>query len=300
MTVTPPTVVALGELLWDIFPDAARFGGAPGNFAHHAASLGGEVWMVSGVGSDKLGLSALEKLRKSGLHSEHVSVSETLPTGSVRVELDDSGHASYHFNDCDAWDHLTWTDDLHELASRSDAVCFGTLGQRNEVARSTIHRFVGSTPGSAWRVLDLNLRPPFYSDSVVDESLQLANVLKLNDEELRYLVDRFALRGQTEREQVVQIAELFQLRLVALTRGDRGGLLVRQGEVSDVKTAPISVVDTVGAGDAFSAAVVMGLISRTDLATINQIACEIAEYVCTQSGATPELPGRLRRAFAAS
>lgn len=297
MTSTSPTVVALGELLWDVFPDGARFGGAPGNFAHHAASLGADVWMVSGVGDDELGASALEHLRASGLHVDHVIVSDSLPTGAVQVQLDQAGHASYHFNDCDAWDKIPWSDELGELARRAEAVCFGTLGQRNEVSRQTIQSFLASTSSSTWRVLDLNLRPPYYDAEVIDQSLQLANVLKLNDDELGFLARLYELDAEGERDRAAELVERFQLELVALTRGDRGGMLVRQGEVSEVESRPVDIRDTVGAGDSFTAAVVIGLIHGIDLDTINQTACRVAEFVCTQGGATPRLPKELRLAL---
>lgn len=299
MNLKPPTVVAIGELLWDIFPDGPRFGGAPTNFAFHAASLGADTWLITGVGRDDLGVTAIERLNAVGLRVNHVTQSQNLPTGAVQVSLDKSGSASYHFNDCDAWDDLRWSDDLRTLADRCDAVCFGTLGQRHERSRSTIQRFIESTPATAWRILDLNLRPPFYSERIVDESLGLANVLKLNDDELDYVVKKYCISGDGEEQQLVEIAERFELRLVALTRGDQGSLLVsldgkRACEVSDVDSRDTVVKDTVGAGDAFTAALVMGLSTGSDLNEINRVACQLAEYVCTQSGATPELPADLR------
>lgn len=292
---TTATVVALGELLWDIFPDGARFGGAPGNFAHHAAALGADVWMVSGVGDDKLGLAALDHMRQSGLHVDHVHVSPTAPTGSVQVRLDPAGHASYHFNDRDAWDQLKWSAELAGLARRCDVACFGTLGQRSHDSRQTIQRFIEAVPPAAVCLLDLNLRPPFVDSEVMDQSLRLANVLKLNDEELAFLVERYAIEAVGERDQAIMVADRFQLRLVAVTLGERGAMLVRDGQVSEVAPRKTEVSDTVGAGDAYSAALVAGLVAGADLPAINEAACRIAEFVCTQGGATPSLPAELCR-----
>jgi len=290
MNQDSPTVVALGELLWDLFPDGPRFGGAPGNFAHHAAALDAQVSMVSAVGNDELGRQAIASLQASGIDVQQVAVSPSRPTGSVAVTLDDQGHASYQFHQDEAWDFLDWTDSLRELASRCDAVCFGTLGQRSSGSRETIQKFVSATREPALRVLDINLRAPHYSHEVIDRSLELANVLKLNDDELRYLAERFGQADLSQVDQAQAIRRRCDLRLVAVTKGSAGALLVSEEEVVESPGAAVEVRDTVGAGDSFTAALVVGLLREIDLATVAASACRIAEYVCTQSGATPPLP----------
>lgn len=290
MTQTAPVVVALGEVLWDLFPDGARFGGAPANFAHHAAALGAEVWLVTGLGADDLGREARERLNQSGLHLEHVATMEAFPTGRVTIELNARGEASYRFGANEAWDHLTWSSGLAALAERCDAVCFGTLGQRNQASRSVIERFVSSTSPRCFRVLDLNLRPPHSHLEVIDASLRLANVLKLNDGELQFLTDHLSLHRGDQESRVRELAERFGLRAIALTLGEDGALLYRDGTSCHVAAQPVAVEDTVGAGDSFTAVVTCGLVAGADLEEIARSACRVAEYVCSQKGATPRLP----------
>lgn len=292
-----PVVVALGELLWDIFPEGAKFGGAPGNFAHHVASLGAQTFMVSAVGDDDLGRVALERLQNSGIDISHVVVDDTHPTGSVDVSIDRRGQGAFRFHEDESWDFLAWSDDLQRLANRCDAVCFGTLGQRSDQSRATIRRFVETTKKTALRIFDINLRAPFYTIDVVTETLKLANVLKLNDDELRWMAETLGLRQGPEIDQAIEIRQRFELKLVAVTRGERGALVVTEESTHDVAGHPVDVRDTVGAGDAFTAALTIGLIQGKEIGALAETACRIAEYVCTQSGATPALPESLCREF---
>ena len=248
--------------------------------------------MVSSVGRDELGQRALNALNEFGVNTQHVG-RVTQSTGKVLVQLDDAGHASYEFAADTAWDHLAWSRELEQLAARTDAVCFGTLGQRSEISRETIQRFVQATPGSCLRVLDVNVRPPFWNRDVVLQSLRLANVLKLNDSELAILAEMLRLRGEPP-ELLQQIRDIFSLNLVALTRGAAGAVLLDgSGECSDLPGQPTTTVDTVGAGDAFSAALVLGLLRNLPLGAINTWAGRVAAFVCSQPGATVHLPASL-------
>lgn len=284
-------IVGIGEILWDVFPDGPRFGGAPANFACSAAGLGrrsAEVQMVSGVGQDAFGEQALVALQRRAVDSTFVQ-SLDLPTGTVLVQLDDQGCASYEFALETAWDHLAWSSDLEQLALRTDAVCFGTLGQRSAASREVIHRFVSATSANSLRVLDVNLRPPFVRNEDILASLELANVLKLNDDELPILGELCGVSGSAT-ELLTAFSARFDLRLGALTRGPRGALLVRDNEVSDHAGVKVNVVDTVGAGDAFTAALILSVLDGANLEEANQTSCAVAAYVCGKSGATPELP----------
>ena len=288
----PPVIVGLGEILWDLFPDGPRFGGAPANFACHVAALGGNSELVSAVGKDQFGQQALAELHKRRVGTCGVQRHEDRPTGIVTVSLDVDGHASYEFAADTAWDALSWSDDLARLAERTSAVCFGTLGQRSQSSGDTIRRFVAATRPTTLRIFDVNLRPPFVSDSVILESLDLANVLKLNDEELPMLAALCELSG-SDVEVMQKLAKRFTLQAVALTRGPRGAVLIRDGQASQQPGIATEVVDTVGAGDAFVAALTIGLLERYDSRTIVCTACGIAAYVCSQAGATPVIPDRL-------
>ena len=282
-------IVGLGEILWDVFPDGPRFGGAPANFACHVAALGGNAEMVSAVGNDELGALAVAELHQRGVGTGTVFRHEDRATGIVTVSLDAAGHASYQFATDTAWDALPWSAELARLAERTSAVSFGTLGQRSERSRATIRRFVTATPSTALRVFDVNLRPPFVSDAVILESLALANVLKLNADELPALAALSASTG-SDVEILQELADRFTLRAVALTRGADGAVLVRDGQVSDHPGIDTHVVDTVGAGDAYTAVLTLGLLEGRNLESINRGACQVAAFVCSQSGATPQLP----------
>ena len=214
----------------------------------------------------------------------------------MTVEVNAQGQPSYRFGLDDAWDHLAWSTELAELARRTQAVCFGTLGQRNPASRETIQHFVAATPAAAWRVCDINLRSPFYDESVIRQSVAAANVLKLNDEELPIVASACDVPGRGV-DALAQLAIRFNLRAVALTRGAQGAILLRGDDSSDCLGTPVEVRDTVGAGDAFTAALVMGLLRGDDLEAINRRAGAIAAFVCSQSGATPPLPPALQRAF---
>ncbi|HJQ80072.1 MAG TPA: PfkB family carbohydrate kinase [Lacipirellulaceae bacterium] len=289
-------IVGIGEVLWDVFPDGPRFGGAPANFACSAAELAGEridVFMVGAVGSDDLGRQAVDSLCAHGVDPSYIAVVEQ-PTGQVLVKFDAVGHPSYEIATDTAWDNVPLSDALLQLAGRADAVCFGTLAQRSDTTRRTMHAFLRATPAWCLRVLDLNLRPPFWSETAAIESLNFANVLKLNDVELGSLAELLKWKG-TQGELLRQLMHQFSLQLVALTRGDRGALVMASsGESSDSPGEPAAVVDTVGAGDAFTAALVVGLLAGLPLAAINTWANRVAAFVCSQPGATPTFPAELR------
>lgn len=296
MTTRRPLIVGLGEILWDVFPDGPRFGGAPANFACTAAELCDElcdIQMVSAVGTDPLGQQALATLRQKRVGTA-CTAQVPYPTGQVHVQLDPQGHASYEFAADVAWDHLPWSSGLEQLAAGTDVVCFGTLGQRSSVSQHTIRRFVSNTPTGCLRLLDVNLRPPFWSAEVLQQSLQLANVLKLNDAELSVVAELLQLQGSTDHL-LQELLRRCQLQLVALTRGSAGSVLLRaDGQRSELPGQPVQIVDTVGAGDAFTAALVVGLLCRLPLDTIHQHASQVACFVCTQAGGTPRLPDQLR------
>jgi len=290
------TIVGLGELLWDLFPDGPRFGGAPANFACHAAALGAEAYLVSSVGRDELGRTGRESLLAHGVTADCVTICDTAPTGTVGVTLDAAGKAQFRFAPDMAWDHLQWSNALEQLSRRCATVCFGTLAQRAEISRQTIRRFVETTTPAALRIFDINLRPPFYDDNSILESLALANILKLNDEELPIVAGLCGVSG-TDAQVLGQLAEKFELEVVALTRGPHGALLWRRGELSDAPGNSVVVRDTVGAGDAFTAALAIGLLRNDPLDAINARACQVAAYVCSCPGATPPLPDEIRGQF---
>ena len=292
-------IVGLGEILWDVFPDGARFGGAPANFACSAAGLAAgsarvsRVSMAGAVGGDDLGRRALAEFAARGVDVSAVAVLSE-PTGRVDVTVDALGHASYVFAPDCAWDNVPWSDSLEWLAAATTAVCFGTLGCRGAQSQATISRFVAAVPSPALRILDINLRPPFWSSDIVRDSLPLANIVKCNDEELPVVAEILGLTGSPEAI-LRQLVDRHDLRLAALTRGAKGSLLITaDGSASDLPGTPVDVIDTVGAGDAFTAAVTLGLLAGWPLSKLHAHAERVAAYVCTQRGGTPPIPADLR------
>lgn len=252
--------------------------------------------MVSAVGTDELGDRALAALREHGVHCTHLVRNPHRATGTVLVRLDAAGVASYEFAANTAWDHLAWTDDLAALAARCDAVCFGTLGQRSPVSRDTIRRFVEATPPTALRVFDVNLRQHFYDRETIDASLRIATALKLNDDELPVVAELCGIHAATPREMLGELMAHYDLRLAALTRGPLGSLLISANEWDECPAPRANVVDTVGAGDAFTATLVTDFLRGLPLAKINRHANAVASHVCSQNGATPRLPAALAEA----
>ncbi len=288
-------LVGIGELLWDLLPEGRRLGGAPANFAYHASALGADARIISRVGSDAFGREILEHLSALGLPTNCIEVDGKAPTGTVTVQLRD-GQPSYTIHEPVAWDYLEADALALETVAEADAICFGTLAQRSETARSAIRALVQATPSDTLRILDVNLRQSYFSAQLIEESLALANVLKLNDAELPDLAEKLHLTGDV-RSQLAQLAQNYELRLIAYTRGEHGSLLFSEGYFSEHHGIDATVVDTVGAGDSFTASMTLGLLAGWSLDKINQVANEVAAHVCSCSGATPALPPPLQRLF---
>ncbi|MFC7338031.1 carbohydrate kinase [Haloferula chungangensis] len=288
-----PRIVGLGEVLWDMLSDSGRLGGAPANFACHCHQLGGESYPVSCVGDDELGHQARAELAKLGISSEFVQESSTHPTGQVQVTLDPAGKPSYQILEDMAWDHLEFTPEFEELAASLDAACFGVLAQRSPKSRASIQAFLKHMPEGALRILDVNLRAPFFSKPRVEESLELATILKLSDEELPVLADYFELEG-SETEKLSALLKRFELDLVVYTCGAEGSILLSKDETHRAPGVETTAIDSVGAGDSFTATLCIGLLKGRPLPEINTRANQVAAYVCSQKGACPELPAHLK------
>ncbi len=289
-------ITGIGEVLWDLLPSGPQLGGAPANFAYHSHALGARAALVSRVGADHYGRQCLERFRMMGLPEETIQTDADAPTGTVTVGLTEDGLPQYTIAEDVAWDRLAVTTPALEAVRGADAVCFGSLAQRNPISRAAIQQLVAAAPTEAWRVFDINLRQNFYSRAVIADSLALANVLKVNEHELMRLAELFDLRGG-ERVQISQLAQSYHLRVVACTRGERGSLLYAEGRWSEHPGVPAKVVDTVGAGDAFTAAMILGLLANWNLDEVNRRANEVAAHVASRAGATPDLPDYLRASF---
>ncbi len=286
-------ILAAGEVLWDLLPDGKQLGGAPANFTYHCRSLGADARLVTRIGKDSLGNEVLERFRLLGLPTETVQIDPEFPTGTVEVALADDGQPRFTIRENVAWDRITADASMLAVAAKADAICFGSLCQRSEPARTAIRSLVAAAAPTALRLFDVNLRPPFVDRDVIAESLALANALKLNDLELPELAVMFGL-STTDRESMAELADRFGLELVALTRGPHGGLLLARGGWSDHPGRPVAVKDTIGAGDSFTAALVVGYLAGRPLDEINRHANDVAAFVCSQPGGTPALPDALK------
>ena len=279
-----------------MLPAGPQLGGAPANFAYHAHALGARTQVITRVGNDDHGREIIRRFEAMGIDGAMVQMDEESPTGTVTVALSGNGIPAYTIHENVAWDRIAATPEALAAVRAADAVCFGSLAQRSEASRAAIQRLVAATPADALRIFDINLRQHFYGREIIGSSLQLANVLKLNDSELPVLAQMFGVEG-SPRQQIERLARDFSLRVVALTRGAEGSLLFQGGRWSEQPAGQVEVQDTVGAGDAFTAALCLGLLRAMDLDVIHAEASRIAAYVCGCAGATPPLPEPLRRRF---
>jgi fructokinase len=280
-------VVGLGELLWDLFPGGKQLGGAPANFAYITSLLGDEGIPASRLGQDDLGEEAIRRLGELALPTEWIQRDADHPTGTVKVEVDRAGQPCFQISDSVAWDYLEWTPQWQKLAQKADAVCYGSLAQRAQRSHSTIREFLKALRKEATRVFDINLRQNFFTTQVLTESMKLADVIKLNHEELPRIMRSFGLDHRREKESARQLLTLYDLKLVCVTRGDGGSLLVSAEECLEHSGFKVRVADTVGAGDAFTAALVHGYLRGTSLAQMNENANRVGAWVASQRGATP-------------
>jgi fructokinase len=286
-----PIILSVGEVLWDVFPTGPRFGGAAANLACHASAAGAETAILTAVGADSLGREAVTTLRAHGVDVSLVQEIPSAPTGMVQVTLDLEGKPTFEIHCGSAWDQIAWTELLSKRVLKSNAICFGTLCQRCPASRSTIQRTLGlAREFGVRRVLDVNLRKPFYDEELIRNSVNLASVVKLSDDELTEVLSACDVpQGESIEASLQAMLQRYQLELIAFTRGAKGALLVSGDEVVDQPGIPTKVCDTVGAGDAFTAVLVTGLANGLSLAAIARRACEAACEVCAQPGAVPDL-----------
>jgi fructokinase len=307
----PHLILGLGELLWDLLPEGPRLGGAPANFAVMAARLGNHAVILSRIGRDELGRRAIDQLDPLPADAEYVQVDPEHETGRVTVQIE-GGQPSYTIHQPTAWDFLELSDEWVQLAERADALCFGSLAQRSGESRKAIQTLVGLAKKESVRVFDVNLRAPFYSGEVIQESLELATVMKMNDAEVPLVLRLIGLpAGDPEtgvvmgldghRDCAEQLLEEFPtLGMVAVTRGGQGSLLVTRTEWHEHPGIPVKVADTIGAGDAFTAALTHYLLRGADLATLNEAGNRWGGWVASQAGAMPELTEAVRAEMAAA
>ncbi len=304
MSAQPKVIVGLGELLWDMLPEGKQLGGAPANFSVMSARLGNRAVIASRIGNDALGREARKYLAPLPADLDSIQEDPKHPTGSVGVTLT-AGQAEYLFHHPVAWDFLEFTPEWKKLANEADAVCFGTLAQRDPVSRKTIHAFLAATHRECVRVFDVNLRKPFYTRGVLEDSLGKATILKLNDAEMPEVLKLLKLEagdaatGEPDpsalRKGAQALLKEFPLQLVCITMGGTGSLLVTREMFDQHPGIPIQVADTIGAGDAFTAALTSYYLRGEPLPVLNEAGNRWGSWVASQAGAMPALPEEKRQ-----
>jgi fructokinase len=307
----PHLILGLGELLWDVLPEGPRLGGAPANFSVMAGRLGNHAVLLSRIGRDDLGRRALDMLEPLPVDTSFVETDAEHETGRVTVFFE-GGQPMYTIHQPVAWDFLALSDGWVQLAERADAICFGSLAQRGLESRQTIQTLAAQTSSKCIRVFDVNLRAPFFSGEVIQESLELATVMKMNDAEVPLVLGLLGLptddgpgSAEAQRDPLRRgaerlLSEFPTLQMVAVTRGGDGSLLVTRDEWHEHPGLPVKVADTIGAGDAFTAALTHYLLRGADLTTLNEAGNRWGGWVASQTGAMPPLSDEVRTGIAAA
>lgn len=283
-------VVGMGEALWDVLPEGKKIGGAPANFAYHVSQFGLPSCVVSAIGDDALGKEIIENFTSKGL--DQLIAEVPYPTGTVQVEIDQTGIPLYDIKENVAWDNIPYTKHLDALAKRTKAVCFGSLAQRNVVSRETIKHFLDTMPkdDDSLIVFDVNLRQGFYNKEILCKSMQNCNILKINDEELITVSRMFGYPGIDLQDKCWILLGKYNLKMLILTCGINGSYVFTPGNVSFQPTPKVEVADTVGAGDSFTAAFIASILKGKSVTEAHSIAVKTSAFVCTQKGAMPILP----------
>jgi fructokinase len=279
--------VGVGEVLWDMLPAGKQPGGAPANFAYISNLLGERGVVASRVGDDALGIELRNRLSQTRLDTTFIQTDARHPTGIVSVHVDKAGQPAYEIVENVAWDFLEWTREWQSLAAGADLICFGSLAQRSAASRETIRAFLGASRADAVRIFDVNLRQKFFSVDVLAESLRLASVAKLNADELPVVTRELGMSYGDEKSAAQELLRTFDLEIVCVTRGSEGSLLCRGDECDEHPGFRVQVVDLVGAGDAFTAALGHHLLKGSPLRVANEAANRMGAWVASQAGAMP-------------
>jgi fructokinase len=288
MPASSVEIVGLGEVLWDLFPTGKQLGGAPFNFTFHCHRLGHTCAMVSRVGADEIGREIRAAAHRLGLTDSYLQVDAVHPTGTVQVTVEANGQPSFVITPEVAWDHLAWEERLGPLLRGARAVCFGTLAQRHPEAHATIQRAVREA-AHALVVYDVNLRQHYYNREVIEASLSASRWVKLNEHELPVLCELLSVAGATAEAQLEALCRCYELEVAILTRGAEGCLVKSATDAIDLPGIQVKVVDTVGAGDAFTAGLLACVLEGRPLATAAMFANRLAARVAGSAGATPLL-----------
>ena len=292
--------LSFGEILWDIIEGVPHIGGAPFNLVAHLSLLGAEVTIVSAVGTDKLGQQAIHRARDFGIDTRFVTEIPELPTGTVDVFLDENGHPDFTIHEGVAWDNLSVQPSKMQglISIPWDVFCFGTVAQRSTAIRILLAAILEGL-GHTRVFYDVNLRQSYYSGETIGRSLEASTIAKLSDEEVRIiarmLFDREVTSRSEERSFVRQVADRYGLEVVLVTRGGEGALIYHGGDFGETSCGDVKVVDTVGAGDSFSAGFLYAYLSGHDAFESSLFASRLADLVVSKPGAIPDYSAEIQR-----
>lgn len=288
-------IIGLGELLWDIFPNVRKIGGAPANFAYHTAQFGLNSMVVSAIGKDELGKEIIELFNDNNINS--IIEQNDFPTGTVYIKISGSGIPSYTITENSAWDNIEFNDGLREIASQTKMVCFGSLAQRNKKSRDSIIAFLEAMQedDEVYKVFDINLRQDFYTKEIIENSFKHCNILKINDEEIEIVNKMFDLRMDSFEDFSSKIMNLYQIKIIIITCGEKGSYVFAENHESYIETPKVIIEDTVGAGDSFTAAFCASILNDKSLYEAHKNAVKYAAFICTQAGAMPVIPEDIKQ-----
>ena len=282
-------ILVIGEILFDVFPNYRRLGGAPFNFAYHLKNFGFEVRFVSKIGMDDAGKEILHKLKLARFNLDDLQIDEDHPTGSVNVQLDESGTHQFDIISDVAYDYIEFIPQYHSnLIHAAQMVYFGSLIQRSEAGCENLQTFISHHKSETLNFYDINLRPGGYNNSIIKKSLLATDILKLNTEELEKLKQILSLK-LSDDDLVYHLMETHAINMVSLTKGQSGSeLFTIQGCYNSEPAEAIKVVDSVGAGDAYAAMLAAGLLAKWRPKEILERASLFASRVCEIKGAIPD------------
>jgi fructokinase len=291
-------IISIGEILWDIFPSGKELGGASTNFSYFVRKLGQDGLIASRVGSDEAGREILTSLQKLKIPLDYIQIDPYHPTGIVDVKVGPVGLPDYVIKENVAWDYIELNEGLKKLAGEADVIYFGTIAQRSLTSRKTISDFLKLSGENITRIFDINLRQNFYSPEIIKSSLKFSTIIKLNEKELEKLKE---MMGSTCQDDDInfcrELMDKYDIKLVCITRGEKGSIIIDKDHFYQHPGYKVTVVDTVGAGDAFAAAMVVKYIEGGTLEEISEFANQIGSWVCTKKGATPLLTQEIKRLF---
>lgn len=279
----PPKIACLGEILWDVFPDKKRLGGAPLNVALRLNTYGAEVAMVSALGKDTIGDEALLEIASFQLDTKYIQ-RNAMPTGQVTVVLDKKGSASYTIEENVAWDEIQETPENLKIVDEADALVIGSLAFRESANLKTVASFIEK---SSFTVFDLNLRAPHYDLEIVVGLMEAADMIKLNDEELELIVMAMSIEGETLADELKLLSAMTETPTICVTLGAEGAMMYHKGGIFEQVGFTAKVVDTVGAGDSFLATLIYGLLTKETPEDALEVACAVGSIVASKAGANP-------------